>query len=324
MANDGSSTGKAAKKSLNDSIVTAPQSLIDDCRAAADNTPLRDLADKHLVEIYHRLKLRHTVTSIRDRIQKDWVVHAERHPKSVERGIRMFKRKILGDLEQYPERARDKPRSQLEAERKRDLTRARSHKRKLDVLVELSTLFQKQEDRVNKWIELEEESGHPIPQAGHDVRLLKDILVDALKCMKELGVIDRQPTPQVIEHHHVFKDITSGMRDGGSRFKDAAHQLLQTTESKVKILEIDDETGEVTERERTQKDIVRSHRLGRCGGVGLLTDGGVGEAEPVREGISGVIDLNVSGKGDREQEGSSGRGVEGVAAERDDGRGAPR
>ncbi len=192
---------------------------------------LRHLDDKQLVEVYHRLKLNHSVMRIIKIIQKDWGILPESTPKSLSRAMRVFRNEVVGLLKAHERSFPITP--QKKAFVAKEEKRAELIIKKIDGMQELAWLIQTQRGRLEVMVD-RERVGLPSKYTDRTVAELRECVNTYLEHAEELGLIDVKPKELNLHLKSQFDGLLENIvQDDGSRLISAASRFLELAEKKA-------------------------------------------------------------------------------------------
>jgi len=197
---------------------------------------LRHLSDRRLSEVYHRLRMGQSSHHIAKMAKMEWGVMKDSDIKSLSRGVRQFRDKVVGDLKaegyKTPER---KEVAESVRRRGKYLTE------KLDGLSRLRWLIDTQTERVALLVE-KEKTSLPFRFTGKEVKYLGELLEMYVRFQIDLGLLDAKPAEFNLTVKHRFDGLLqNSLRGGGVSMIEATNKFLEMAEEKALTFKLTDD-----------------------------------------------------------------------------------
>lgn len=188
---------------------------------------LRYLGDRQLAEVYQRLKLGQSLSKICRVAQVDWGVRPNSDPRSMSKGLKVFKDRVLGDLEKLQTQERQSEQAKEETE---ILTKKGQRvKEDLDALGHYRWLIDIQAERLEMIRQSEKNMNNvPMDQFNKATKQLRESLNSYIAILVKLGILDSTPDTSTVEVKTAFDNMIDSMSaKGGGAMVNALGRFLK-------------------------------------------------------------------------------------------------
>lgn len=187
---------------------------------------LRLLGDRQLAEVYERLKMGQSMSKITRIAQVDWGVRPNASAQAMTKGLKTFKERVLGDLEQMQTQERQ---SDQKKEETQILTKqGKRVKEDLDALGHYRWLIDVQSERLEMIRNNEKNMNVPVAQFDKAAKQLRESLNCYMGILVKLGIIDSTPDTSTLEiKTSLDKMIDNMASQGGSGMMNALGKFLK-------------------------------------------------------------------------------------------------
>lgn len=194
---------------------------------------LRELSDKHLAEVYHRLIRGQEPDRIAIVIHEKFKKLKSLKKSIICKDIKNFRKSVVGSLVPQSDD------STKDLVVKKDLyERAKSISKKVDGMELLAWIIGEQATRFELWREKENTAKIPFKATEHTVRELSSLLDKYIRLQIDLGVLDAKPSEYNLKVKHTFDGVMKHMIKGGENVMiDAANKFAELAEKSVETLE---------------------------------------------------------------------------------------
>jgi len=216
---------------------------------------LKDLSDKHLAEIYHRLLRGQPVNRLATIAQKEWGMLVNSKLEVLCRGIRVFRGRIIGSL---VAKATDTVKKQII---KKDLfERASKIATQVDGMELLAWTISEEAERLSMWRRLEDVENSPISATEDTISELGKLLEKYINLQIKLGVLDSKPSEFNLNLKHTFDGIMRNtIKNNEISMVNAANKFAQLAEESAISLEQDKEGMWKMIEDKTEKNVEKKN-----------------------------------------------------------------
>jgi hypothetical protein len=197
-------------------------------------TWLRHLDDKQLVEVYHRLKLNHSLYHIIKVIQKEWGVLSGSEPRSLYRALHKFRSEVVG---LFKEHEQSYPKTEEKSNFvKKEENRAIKIVKTVDGMDELAWLIILQKGRIEVMV-AKEMFGTPSKLLDKSIAEFRECVNTYLVHAEALGLIDSKPKEYNLNLKTQFDGVLADViQNDGSRITDMTTRFLDMAEKKFLVM----------------------------------------------------------------------------------------
>jgi len=191
---------------------------------------LKNLNDRQLAEVYHRLRLGQPLSKIARIVQVEWGVRPNSDTRSVSKGLGVFKDRVLGELEKFATKER-KTESE-KSDEKIISDQGKRIKKDLDALGSYRWLIDVQMDRLEMIRQQEKNLEMPIATFDKASKELRESMNSYVAILMKLGILDSVPDTSTLEVKTAFDEMISDMSEqGGNSMISALGKFLRTADS---------------------------------------------------------------------------------------------
>ena len=202
---------------------------------------LRLLSDRQLAEVYERLRLGQPLSKIVRIAQIDWGVRPNASVASLTKGLKTFRERVLGELEQM--QTQERPTSQTKAETEILTKKGKRVKEDLDALGHYRWMIDIQSERLEMIRENEKNMGGvPVAQFDKAAKQLRESLNNYMAILVKLGIIDSTPDTSTLEIKTSLDKMIDNMaaQGGGGMVHALGNFLKMADKEAIPLLRQDD------------------------------------------------------------------------------------
>ena len=208
---------------------------------------LRKLNDRQLSEVYHRLKMGQAPYRVVKIAQVDWGVMRKSQPASLNRGMVVFRDKVVGEITAEAGRHNKEEKKRFNAVATRKGARSVE---KLNSLGRLRWLINTQTERLVLLRSKEKSTNMPLMMTEKTVEVLGGLLENLIKHEIALGLRDAKPSELSTSVKNYFDamlrkvdgdPLTGG--SGGNVMISAANKMLEAVSKDAVLMTINEDGG---------------------------------------------------------------------------------
>lgn len=185
---------------------------------------LKDLSDRRLAEVYHRLKMGQPLLKIAKMVQVDWGVLRKSDIKTVARGLRKFRERVLTDIRE------GRVSGEITEREEKSLTsKAKRIASSIDGLGTLRWLIDIQAERVED-LRQKEKKSMPFKFTGKEVERLGNLIEQYFQVGMRIGAIDEKPHELNVNVKTGFDSMLKKLPDDGSRLLTMTTRFLEAAD----------------------------------------------------------------------------------------------
>lgn len=188
-------------------------------------TWLRKLNDKRLAEVFLRLKMGQSAFRIAQIAQREWHIMTTSNTGSLCRALYVFAKKSLGEMKADAVKG-----GNSKEIKDQNLTLGRRGKllnEKLDGMQRLAWLIERQTERFELSLALEQKTKMPMKHTDVVVKRLGELLNNYIEFAIRLGLIDAKPPELNLNVKHMFDGLVGQLGDDGQRVISAGQRFLE-------------------------------------------------------------------------------------------------